>query len=183
VIRRMGLSGTHMKALWRAASALGGATVATGALAQSVTQTLTVNFTDASPVPMGGWISVALAISLAVVGALVLRRRSSTGAWLWVAAAIGTGALLTLQTISGAQAIPPTTPLSLVTSPASVVFTFPGAPTATNVQLTNNVGGPTTITAITLQPGPYDPAPGQTTCTVGLVLPASGTCLIGLTQS
>ena len=182
--RHAALSVASLKPALRACLAMAGASFASGAFAQTVTQSLTVNFTAASPVPLTGWAAIGIALLLAAGAALALRRGSSTGAWTWLAALIGTAALLAVQPIRDAEALTPTTPLDLVTNPATVVFTFPGAPVQTVVQVTNKTSGPTTILAITLAPGPYGTfTPGGTVCTVGLLLPVNGTCNIGLSES
>jgi hypothetical protein len=182
MIRCICLSGAHRKSMASIGLALIGAITATGALAQSVTQTLTLTFPAAAPVPVGGWTAVAIAALLAVVGGVLLRRRSATGAWFWSAALLGTSALLALQPIRSAEALIPTTPLTLITSPASVQFVFPGAPDPVNVLVTNGTGGTTTILSITLSPGPLGMAGSLNPCTVGLVLAVGATCTIGLSS-
>jgi hypothetical protein len=182
MIRRTCLSIAQRKSFMSVALALVGATAATGALAQTVTQTLTLGFTAAAPVPIDGWAAVAIAVLLAIAGVAVLRRRSSTGAWLWCAALLGTGALFGLQPIRSAEALIPITPLSLVTSPASVQFVFPGAPDPTVVLVTNNTGGTTTILSIVLGPGPLGTTASTTPCVVGTILAANATCTIGLSS-
>jgi hypothetical protein len=48
------------------------------------------------------------------------------------------------------------------------------------VLVTNTTGRAATITGITLDPGPYTINFAQTTCSVGEVLAAGGTCTITL---
>lgn len=162
--------------------ALIGATSATGALAQTITQTLTISFTGPAPIPIGGWTAVVIAVLLAITGGVLLGRRSRTGGWVWCAALLGTGALLALQPIRSAEAIIPVTPLNLISSPASVQFVFPGAPDPTEVLVTNATGGTTTILSISLTPGPFGMTSSSNPCTVGLVLTAGATCTIGLSS-
>jgi hypothetical protein len=182
--RRVALSAIRSRTLaLRASLALAGAIAATGASAQTVTQSLTVNFTGASPVPIGGWVAIGIALVLAGLAGLALRRSPSSGAWIWFAALIGTAGLFALQPIRDVQAAIPTAPLDLVTPPATIVFTFPGAPVETNVVVTNKTGVPTTILSITLGSGPYGTFSIGTPCTVGMVLPANGTCNIGVGES
>jgi hypothetical protein len=182
MIRCMCLTVAQRKSIASIGLALIGATSATGALAQSVTQTLTLSFSAVAPVPIGGWTAVAIAMLLAVVGGVLLRRRFPTGAWFWAAALLGTGALLALQPIRSAEASIPTTPLNLITSPASVQFVFPGAPDPVNVLVTNATGGATTILSITLTAGPLGMAGALHPCSVGLVLAVGATCTIGLSS-
>ena len=183
MIRRVGLSAAQRSVALRASLALAGAGITTGAFAQTVTQSLTINFSGGTPVPIGGWAAIGIALLVAAAAGLVLRRSSSSRAWIWFAVLVGTAGLFALQPIRGVQAAIPTTPLDLVSSPATVVFTFPGAPVETNVLVTNKTGSPTTILAITLASGPYDTFSIGTPCTVGMVLPANGTCNIGLGES
>lgn len=183
MIRCFGLSIQQRRAIQGVGAVMVAATNATGAFAQSTTQTLTLTFPAAAGpmgLPISGWTAVAITVMLALVGGLMLRRRSPTGARLWSAGLLATGALLALQSTDSAKAIIPQTPLNLVSSPASVQFTFPGAPPETDVVVTNKTGGKTTILSITLSPGPYVVLgnPGQ--CTVGMVLPNLGTCNIDL---
>src|SRR5664279_1339137 len=182
MIRRISLSGAHRKSMARIGVALVGATGTAGALAQTVTQTLTLTFAAVTPVPVGGWTVVAIAVLLAAVGGMLIRRRSARGAWLWCAALLGTGALLALQPMRSAEAAIPTVPLNLITSPASVQFVFPGAPDPVNVLVTNTSGGTTTILSITLSAGPLGMAGSINPCTVGLVLAVGATCTIGLSS-
>jgi hypothetical protein len=163
--------------------ALIGATSSTGVLAQTVTQTLTVGFSGAAPIPIGGWTTVAMAVLLALVGAVLLRRRSPAGAWFWSAALLGAGVLLALQSIRSAEALIPITPLNLTSSPAAVQFVFPGAPIQTEVLVTNGTGGTTTILSITLGSGPYSLFGLPNPCTVGLILAPGASCTIGLTET
>ncbi len=183
MIRRVGLSAAQRSVALRASLALAGAGITTSAFAQTVTQSLTINFSGGTPVPIGGWAAIGIALLVAAAAGFVLRRSASTRAWIWFATLIGTAALLALQPVREAEAaFPPTSP-DLVTNPAMVVFTFPGAPVQTEVTVTNKSGGPTTILAITLAPGPYGIFTVGTPCTVGMVLPANGTCNIGLGES
>ena len=183
MIRRIGLCAAQRRVALRALLALTGASVATGAFAQTVTQSLTVNFSGGTPVPIGGWVAIGIALLLAAAAGWVLRRSASTRAWVWLAALVGTAGFLALQPIREAHAALPPTALDLVTSPAVVVFTFPGAPVQTEVTVTNKSGGPTTLLAITLAPGPYGVFTVGVPCTVAMVLPANGTCNIGLGES
>ncbi len=160
--------------------ALFAATSSKGALAQTVTQTLSVGFSGAAPIPVGTWTTMAIAILLAVVAAVLLRRRSPTGAWSWSAALLGTGALLALQSIRSAEAVITITPLNLTTSPAVVQFMFPGAPFETEVLVTNATGGTTKIMSISLGSGPYIMFGLANPCSVGLALAPGKTCTIGL---
>jgi hypothetical protein len=177
---RTWLSATRRNSTPSIGLALFAATSSTAALAQSVTQTLSVNFSGPAPIPIATWTAVAIAVLLAVVGAVLLRRRSPTGAWFWSAALLGTGALLALQSIRSADAIIPVTSLNLTTSPAMVQFTFPGAPAETEVLVTNDTGGATKILSITLDSGPYVLVALANPCTVGLTLGAGKNCTIGL---
>lgn len=181
--RRAGVSAAPRSFALRALLALTGASVATGAFAQTVTQSLTINFSGGTPVPIGGWAAIGIALLLAATAGLVLRRSSSSRTWIWVAALVGSAGLFALQPIRDVHATTPTTTLDLVTNPAVVVFTFPGAPVQTNVLVTNKSGGPTTILAITLAPGPYGMFTVGVPCAVGMVLPPDGTCNIGLGES
>ena len=140
--------------LLRMGLALLGATGATGAFAQTVTQSLILTFPSAAPLPIGGWTLAAIAALLAAAGGVLLGRRSRAGTWFWGAAALATGALLALPSIRSAEATISITPLNLITSPAQVSFTFPGAPPSTTVQVTNDTGATTHITSITLTPAP-----------------------------
>ena len=182
MIRRICLAGALRKSMARIGVALAGATCTAGALAQTVTQTLTLTFPAAVPVPVGGWTAVAVAVLLAAVGGVFLRRRSATGAWLWSVALLGTGVLLTLQPMHSAEAVTPTVPLNLITSPASVQFVFPGAPDPVNVLVTNTSGGTATILSITLSAGPLGMTGSANPCTVGQVLAVGATCTIGLSS-
>jgi len=182
MIRRTFLSKAQCRPFMSAALAFVGVTAATSAPAQTVVQTLTLSFPATAPVPIGGWTVVAIAVLLAVVAVAVLRRRSSTGAWLWCVALLGTGALFALQPIRSAEALIPTTPLSLVTSPASVQFVFPGAPDPVVVLVTNNTGATTTITSIVLSAGPLGTTGSTNPCSVGTILAANATCTIGLSS-
>jgi hypothetical protein len=84
--------------------------------------------------------------------------------------------------IRSAEALIPVTPRSLVTSPASVQFVFPGAPDPTVVLVTNNTGGATTILSIVLSAGPLGTTTSTTPCLVGTILAANATCTIGLSS-
>jgi hypothetical protein len=162
--------------------ALIGATGASSALAQTITQTLTLGFTGTSSVPIGGWTVVAIAVLLAVMGGVFVARRSRTGAWFWAVALVGTGALLALQPMRSAAALIPTVPLNLVSSPASVQFVFPGAPDPVNVLVTNTSGATATIQSITLSTGPLGMSVATNPCIVGMVLAPGATCNIGLSS-
>jgi hypothetical protein len=183
MIRRVALSRAQHRLALRASLALAGASIATGAFAQTVTQSLTINFTGGAPVPIGGWAAIGIALILAAAAGWVLRRSRATGVWIWFAAMVGTAGLFALPPIGDAHAAFPPTFLDLVTNPATVVFTFPGAPVQTEVTVTNKSGAPTTLLAITLAPGPYSTFAVGVPCTVGMVLPANGTCNIGLGES
>jgi hypothetical protein len=188
MIHRVGLSAsqcsTARNLALRASLALTAASFATGALAQTVTQSLTVNFSDGTPVPIGGWAAIGIALLVAAAAGLVLRRSSSSRAWMWVTALFGTAGVFALQPIHDVHAGIPMTSLDLVTNPAVVVFTFPGAPGAIDVQVANKSGAPTTILAIALASGPYHTIQAIVApCIVGMVLPRNGICNVKLGRS
>lgn len=181
MIRGVDLSLVKRKSLIGIGLAVYGAIGANGAFAQSVMQTLTLTFPEPAPVPIGGWTAAAIAVVLALAGGFLLRHRLPHGAWFGPAVLLAVGTLLAVQPIRSAQAIITPTPLNLVTSPATLQFTFPGAPAQTNVLVTNDTGGTTTILSIVLSPGPYSFLALPNPCTVGLVLAPGATCMIGLT--
>jgi len=153
----------------------------TGAIAQTITQTLTVDFALLQPVPIGRWSMAVVALLLAVSGALLVRYRARARVWIWPTLAIGVAAFVLAESVTRAEAIVPvTTPLGMTSSPAQVTFTFPGAPPFTNVVATNNVSGIVTITGISLDSGPYGLAKGTAgvPCKVGLNLQPGQQCSI-----
>ena len=149
--------------------------------AQVTPPVLEVDFTSAT-VPLSPLLSALIAIAIACVGLYALRR-SRGGARLLsifvvVAAALTLGnALIPAQLISRAIAVFPTTPLTLVTSPATLAENFVGVVNVTNA---NNVN--VTITAIKYSPFSFDYylSVSETTCAVGLVLPPGATCVVML---
>lgn len=180
MIRNVGLSLVKRKSLPRIGVAVYGVIGCGSAFAQTVTQTLVLTFPNPAPVPIGGWTAAAIAVVLALAGGFLLRHRLSRGAWISSAVLLAVGTLLALQPIRNAQAIIITTPLNLVMSPATLQFTFPGAPVETQVLVKNDTGGTTTILSIVLSPGPYFFTTLANPCSVGMVLAPGATCTIGL---
>ena len=159
---------------------------ATGAVAQTITQTLTVDFALMQPVPIDRWSVAIIALLLALTGALLMRYRARARIWIWPTLAIGVVALVLAESITRAEAIiPVATPLNLTSSPAQVTFTFPGAPPLTNVVATNNAPSIVTITGISLGSGPYGLNPGTVgvPCKVGLNLQPGQQCSILLLEA
>ena len=168
--------------------------------AQTVTQTLSVDFVGLaapSPVPLGSWLPAAAAGVLALAASVILRRRRFGRLFVWMLAAVGSATLL-LEGTPVTEAAPITmTPLSLTSSPASVQFTFPGAPPFNEVIATNNDLGAIgiRITNITLTSGPYviggfalaasknlgPKIVGPLPCAIGMSLNTGANCAIELT--
>jgi hypothetical protein len=165
------------------ASAAAIALLTSGSVFAQATPTIVVAFTGSnSAVPLGPWTSIIAALFIVVIAATIFRRRMagrSVGAGLWFAAvAAVAGAAITglpVDAIRMAYA-PPSTPLPLSSSPASVVVGLGFASiTAQNVTGTN-----ITIVSVSLT----NPAANQvigtppTTCAPGLVLTPGQTCII-----
>ena len=154
--------------------------VAGAAFAQPAPPTLEVDFTSGF-VPLSPLLTIAIAVTLAAIGGMLLRRariRSRLLTWA-MAAILGVpvlGGLYGLKLIGDAQAIIPQQPLSLVVSPAILVLSNP---TQQYVLVTNATSGPVAITRIVLlNPGPSGIATPGTTCSVGLRLDPGSTCLV-----
>jgi hypothetical protein len=153
--------------------------LAVTANAQSVTRTLTIEFVggDVAAVPLGGWLPGFIAGVLGLAAAIGLRRRGKGSTWLWTTIVVSATALL-LDNVPSTEAKSAPTLLPLLGSPASVQFTFPGAPPFTEVDATNKLPGPITITKIMLTPGPYSILVAPESPTTGPKLVTPG-CFVG----
>jgi hypothetical protein len=124
-------------------------------------------------VPVGAWLPAMLAGAIGVT-AFVLRKKmgGATGA----IAAVVAGALVVSASIqmndasAGIRA-----PITLVTSPSSTPVDG-----AAIWSVNNNTGGSIRLTGVSENSVCYDVDTASTTCTVGLTLPAGGSCQVGL---
>ena len=155
--------------------------LAGAAFAQPAPPALEVDFTNGF-VPLSPVLTIAIAVAVALIGGVLLRRtrlRSRLATWM-IAAILGVpvlGALYSVRLIGDAQAIIPQQPMSLAVSPSILVLSNPAQQF---VLVTNATSGPIALTRIALlNPGPaiIAPSPG-TTCSVGMRLDPGGTCLV-----
>jgi hypothetical protein len=161
------------------------------AWAQVGSQNLTIGFqplgaTVATPVPLSGWASAAIALVIALTALLVLRRRKGSGGrFLSLVLALAAGAAILgvagTRLISNADAVAPVTILDLAVSPTLDVAQFFPSPSVT-VVVQNSTAQPVRITSITLAPGAYSLSP-PATCAVSTILATSATCTLTLAAS
>ena len=144
-------------------------------------QTLVVAFNGASTaVPLSGWLSLAVALVIAASAIFAFRNGGKTRFWAWPITFIAAAALYAAVVSDTAAIIAPSLFINLTTSPGSVVVPGGGAVTVI-VEVDNGTGGQITIGSVSLSSGAYSIVGNG--CTVGLVLPANGNCLITLQES
>jgi len=160
--------------------------LAAGDANAQASQQLTLAFTGGLTVPISGFTTIAIALAVALVAWRALGGGRLARFWV-LAIAAGGAALVAALPENDAAAIVPGITLNLATSPAAASIPPPG-PSSLQVTANNTLGNSITITALTLTAGSYSiqtATVAQTqapfaTCTVGLVVPAGGSCLVFL---
>ncbi len=161
----------------RTLCALVAAVAAAPAFAQSVEPVLEVDFVGAT-LPLSPWLTAACAVLLAALALRCLRRAPGgklMGALVATAAIASVMAAFNVASIRSADAVLPSYPMPLTTSPTTLVGFIEGDIIVTNVQSAS-----LTITVISYNPGSWDSyvdAP-NTTCAVGTVLAPGASCIV-----
>jgi hypothetical protein len=165
--------------------------IAPAAFAQVAPQALIVTFDILSvPIPLSDGLTAGLALMLAALAFVLLRRQGTRGGRLlsWMLA-LATGGVLLAATgprlVSDANAGADASVINLVASPGLLSLAQYVATSPVVVTVTNVTGRPTTITGIALSPptafytiNAGDPG----TCTVGLGLAAGAGCTVKLVR-
>jgi hypothetical protein len=140
---------------------------------------LEIDFSGGS-IPLSPMLSVLIAIAVAAVGIVALRKMPRRGTLPLIGALIVAAGALALSTggvrlMGRAQAALPTTQLTLGASPTVINTTFLG-----NMTVINGLSTPITIAAVTYDTGSYDyyVDAANTTCVTGVTLLPGGTCVI-----